>query len=198
MRRLIVALLLVAASALAQVPPYVTYQGRVIVNGTNFTGTGYFKFALISADETTTYWSNDGSSAGGSEPLGSVALAVSRGLFSVRLGDTNVPAMQPLGAGAFDHPSARLRAWFDDGVSGSQVLSPDETLAAAPYAFISEHVRDGGIGTNALDAAVQDLFVNAGGDAMSGPLTVTGEDQPGLYVVEFFSGTNRIGWGRRK
>ena len=31
----------------AQVPPIVTYQGRVQVNATNFTGAGQFKFALV-------------------------------------------------------------------------------------------------------------------------------------------------------
>ena len=157
-----------------------------------------FEFALISPDATTTYWSNDGSSAGGSEPLGSVSLAVSRGLFSVRLGDTNAPAMQPLPADAFAHDPPVLRVWFDDGISGSQALSPDEILATAPYAFISSRVQDGAVGTNALAASVRDLFVNASGDTMTGPLTVAGADQPGLYIVEFLSGTNRIGWGRRK
>jgi len=31
----------------AQVPGILNYQGRVAVNGTNFTGTGQFKFALV-------------------------------------------------------------------------------------------------------------------------------------------------------
>jgi len=31
----------------AQVPGIINYQGRVVVNGTNFTGTGQFKFALV-------------------------------------------------------------------------------------------------------------------------------------------------------
>ena len=31
----------------AQVPQLLNYQGRIAVNGTNFTGTGQFKFALV-------------------------------------------------------------------------------------------------------------------------------------------------------
>jgi len=34
-------------SAFAQAPGVINYQGRVVVNGTNFTGTGQFKFALV-------------------------------------------------------------------------------------------------------------------------------------------------------
>ena len=39
------------------------------MSGSNFDGQGAFKFALINAAATTTYWSNDGTSNGGSEPV---------------------------------------------------------------------------------------------------------------------------------
>ena len=42
----------------AQVPGIINYQGRVLVNGTNYTGNGQFKFALVDGSGTTTYWSN--------------------------------------------------------------------------------------------------------------------------------------------
>jgi hypothetical protein len=41
-------LLAVALTATAQVPETISYQGRVTVAGTNFNGTGQFKFALVS------------------------------------------------------------------------------------------------------------------------------------------------------
>ena len=44
---LIIAHCLLMTSSLAQVPGIINYQGRVVVNGTNFTGTGQFKFALV-------------------------------------------------------------------------------------------------------------------------------------------------------
>ena len=36
-----------AGATTAQVPQLLNYQGRIAVNGTNFTGTGQFKFALV-------------------------------------------------------------------------------------------------------------------------------------------------------
>ena len=50
----------------AQVPQIISYQGRVAVGTVNFDGTGQFKFALVNAAGTTTYWSNDGTGTEGS------------------------------------------------------------------------------------------------------------------------------------
>ena len=44
----------------AQVPQIINYQGRVLSGSTNFDGSGSFKFALVNAAGTTTYWSNNG------------------------------------------------------------------------------------------------------------------------------------------
>ena len=62
------------AISLQAVPPVLNYAGQVAVNGEAFDGNGLFKFALVNADGTTTYWSNDGTSVDGSEPQASVAL----------------------------------------------------------------------------------------------------------------------------
>ena len=59
--------------------PLLNYQGRVVVGSTNFSGTGAFKFALVSPDGKTTYWSDDGTSTGGSEPAKAMSLAVTGG-----------------------------------------------------------------------------------------------------------------------
>ena len=46
----LVTLLLLGFAAAAQAQDTVfTYQGRVLANGTNFTGTGQFKFALVTS-----------------------------------------------------------------------------------------------------------------------------------------------------
>ena len=63
------------------VPPVLNYAGQVTVNGEAFDGAGLFKFALVNADGTITYWSNDATSVGGSEPLASVSVAVNGGLY---------------------------------------------------------------------------------------------------------------------
>ena len=60
--------LMVAVLSAHTVPAVLNYAGQVAVNGQPFDGQGLFKFALVNADGNTTYWSNDGTSANGSEP----------------------------------------------------------------------------------------------------------------------------------
>jgi trimeric autotransporter adhesin len=114
----------------------VSYQGRVLDNGTNFSGTGQFKFALVASTNSNyiTYWSNDGTSSAGSEPAVAVSVPVNDGLFTVLLGDTTLANMTAMDAALFLQPNLQLRIWFSDGVSGWAALSPLQNLAAAPYA----------------------------------------------------------------
>ncbi len=83
----------------------------------------------------TTYWSNDGTSADGSEPSASVSVAVNNGLFTVVLGDTTQPDMMAINATLFNQPNLQLRIWFNDGANGFAALSPVQTLTPAPYAI---------------------------------------------------------------
>jgi hypothetical protein len=107
------------------------------VNGVNFEGNGQFKFALVSADGLTTYWSNNGSSTAGSQPTSHVTLPVAKGLYSVLLGDTALTNMTALLPSALDYDVVRLRIWFNDGTKGFQLITPDQRLAAAPYALLA-------------------------------------------------------------
>ena len=263
----------------AQVPELINYQGRVAVSGTNFTGTGQFKFALVdggsfnipvtwtaSATATAsngsikqvniidggsgyvatptvtindsngsgaqavaavsggvvtgitvitsgsnysdapsvaidappaatpvitfnTFWSNDGTSSGGSEPTGSVTLAVNKGIYSVLLGDSTQPNMNSLPAAVFTNSDVRLRVWFDDGVHGSQLLSPDQRIAAVGYAMMAssaQTVPDGSITSAKLASGVIGSSQLAAG-AVSGAQSVTGTAQTATantsYVV---------------
>jgi hypothetical protein len=97
MKTTIVSILLagltLAATLHAQVPHTLSYQGQLAVNGNGFNGPGQFKFALVSANGATTFWSNDGTSVGGSEPTAAVAVTVDHGLYAVLLGDTTLPNM---------------------------------------------------------------------------------------------------------
>ncbi len=63
------ALLLVAAATAARpnaepaapqasAPTVVSYQGQVTVSGAPYSGTGYFKFAVVNAAGDASYWSN--------------------------------------------------------------------------------------------------------------------------------------------
>lgn len=173
MKRLHATLLVLLTSAplwAAEVPPYFTYQGRVAVDGTNFHGTGFFKFALVSPDGATSYWSHDLSSVGGSEPAASLSVNVERGLFYIQIGDTNTAGMAALPPGLFASTQPRLRVWFSDGIGPFEAFSPDHNVGSVPYALVAEQVGSGSVGTNALDPSIDARFVNASGDTMTGAL----------------------------
>jgi trimeric autotransporter adhesin len=152
-----------ASPAKAQVPQLISYQGRVIVGITDFSGTGQFAFALVNTDGTTTYWSNDGSSAGGSQPAAAVSLPVAKGLYSVLLGDTSLTHMTAVPASVFANTDVRLRVWFNDGVHGLQQLTPDQRIAAVGYALVAANVPNGAISSSQLAAnAVQSANIAPG------------------------------------
>lgn len=136
---------LLPLAALPALPPNLSYQGRVTVDGANFDGSGQFKFALVDAAGSVTYWSNDGSSVAGSAPSAAVSLSVAKGLYSVLLGDTGLANMTALPPSVFTHGDVRLRIWFSDGAHGFQLLTPDQPLASAGYAFQAGTVDDGAI-----------------------------------------------------
>jgi hypothetical protein len=152
-------------------PSVVAYQGEVRVSGDPFTGTGYFKFAVVNAAGNTAYWSNDGTGAGGGEPTAAVQLAVSQGLFNVLLGDTTLGGMtQALTADVFSQPDRYLRVWFSsDNVTFSQ-LTPDTRIAAVPYALQAQEAVDAdtvdGLHASELGTHYQNVVVVAqsGGD----------------------------------
>jgi hypothetical protein len=142
---------LFVTSAVAQVPQLLNYQGRVVVGTTNFDGNGLFKFALVNSNGTVTFWSNDGTSAGGSTPTASVTLPVVRGLYSVQLGDTAIAGMPTaLPTTVFTNFDVRLRVWFNDGVTGVQQFTPDQRISAVGYALMGANVPDGAITSNKL------------------------------------------------
>lgn len=152
---IMLAALIFSPSIRAQVPQLINYQGRVVVEGTNFDGTASFKFAFVSGSGSNTFWSNDGTSVAGSQPSASVTLAVSKGLFSVLLGDAALSNMAPISSAVFTNSDVRLRTWFNDGVHGFQQLPPDQRIAAVGYAMMSANVPDSSItasklGTNAV------------------------------------------------
>ncbi|MBC7237584.1 MAG: hypothetical protein H5T69_17215, partial [Chloroflexi bacterium] len=120
-------------------PTVVSYQGQVRVAGQPYTGTGYFKFAIVDAAGATSYWSNDGTSANGSEPVAAVSLGVVNGLFSVLLGDTALAGMtRSLEAMVFSGSERYLRVWFSADGATYTLLAPDRRIAAVPYALQAE------------------------------------------------------------
>ncbi len=134
LRTLIVSLALAATAAFGQAPGIISHQGKVTVGGNSFTGTGLFKFALVHTNvNAITDWSNDGSSTAGSEPTAAVSLAVSRGIFSVNLGDTTLANMTTVPVSVFTNSTVYLRVWFNDGTNGSVQLSPPHEVEPSDF-----------------------------------------------------------------
>lgn len=113
--------------------------------GTGYTSTPSVAITAPPATYSNSFWSNDGTSVIGGAPTASVALTVTKGLYSVLLGTTNgIPAS------VFSNANVRLRVWFNDGTNGFQLLSPDQRIAAVGYALVAETVPDGAIGSSKL------------------------------------------------
>ena len=127
---------------IAQIPQEINYQAKVEVDGVPYDGAGEFKFAIVDSAGTQTFWSNDGTSAAGSEPSDSVSLNVSGGILNVRLGDESHPNMTAISPSVFENQDAWLRIWFDDGSHGFQKLGQDQKLTSVPYAMMAQNVPD--------------------------------------------------------
>ena len=150
-------------------PSLINYQGRVLAGSTNFDGSGQFKFALVNTNGTTTYWSNNGSSSGGSEPSVAVTLTVTKGLYSVLLGDTSIANMTvAVPSSVFTNSDVRLRVWFNDGTHGSQLLTPDQRIATVGYTFMADNIKDGAITTAKIATGA------VGSSQLGSNLTLTG------------------------
>ena len=151
--RLTFALLMcLPSSTYAQVPTMISYQGRVLMNNNNFSGTGQFKFALVQGVGPALLWKNDGS-PGNTEPASFVSLPVANGLVMTVLGDTTLANMTSLPASVFANPDVRLRVWFNGG-SGFQQLTPDQRIVSVGYALMAGGVPDGSITTPKLAPGV--------------------------------------------
>lgn len=290
----LIAALAACATALldAEVPQLINHQGRIAVGGTNFNGSGQFKFALVdggiensvqatatatieatlvttitvtnsgagytSAPAVTisggggsgatatanvsggsvvsitvtnpgsdyaidpdvlidpppssvsyvTYWSNDGTSTAGSEPSAAVSLTVTKGLYSVLLGDTSLTHMTAVPATVFNNTDVRLRVWFNDGTTGFQQLSPDQRIASVGYAMMATGVPDGAItaakiatgavGDSQVGTLSQSEITNlttdlagkvarSGGDTLTGNYIITGTLDTGQGANELYA-----------
>jgi hypothetical protein len=270
-----------------------TYQGRVLDNGTNFTGTGLFKFALVTSSNANhtatatanapvggfvtgyvvtsggngyatapsvtvfggggsgaaahanisggavtgvtadnagngeytsapnvliasppanlsfvTFWSNDGSSVNGSQPLAAVGVNVVNGLFTVVLGDTTQPNMTAISTSLFSKTNLQLRIWFNDSFQGSVALDPPQNLTPVPYAVEASSVNSLNISGTLpnsllsadvplLDASQTFTGVNTfnNSENVNGTFTVAGDmSMSGGYHHFVLDGGNSLGF----
>ncbi len=129
----------------AQAPVLLPHQGRLAVGENFFHGEGRFKFALVNADASLTYWRNAPDADADGQPDEAVSLPVNRGLYTVLLGDPGLAHMAPLAATVFVQPELYLRVWFDDGTHGFERLAPDQRVVPAAYAQLAATVPAGAI-----------------------------------------------------
>lgn len=161
------------------VPHLINYQGRMVVNGVNFDGNGQFKFALVDGTGVQTYWTSSADTApADGVPDTGLTLPVSKGLYSVALGDTALDGMVALPPAVFANDELFLRVWFNDGTRGWEKLAPDQRIAAVAYALMAENVPDGSITTAKIaPGAVTGSHIAPGAIAAAG-----GETQEGAQA----------------
>jgi hypothetical protein len=175
--RIVAWLAIALPAAHSQVPQAITYQGALSVGGTPFSGAGLFKYALVNSYGTATFWSNDGSSVGGGQPDQAITNLVTRGLFTVVLGD---PSMQPVSPTVFTNSDVRLRIWFNDGTNGFALLSPDQRLTSSGFAMMAAGVPGGAVTGNNLAAGAVSSANIAAGAVTSTQLAVNAVTTPAL------------------
>ena len=141
--------LLPAVGGYAAVPLLLNYQGNVKDGaGVPVNGLAYFKFAIVNQAGDTAYWVNNGTTLDGSEPPASVAIAVTDGVFSVKLGDISLTNMAALTQSVFDNDNIYLRVWistdnlnFEKFVSDIQIVSTGFAFKAA----VADTVKDSAV-----------------------------------------------------
>jgi hypothetical protein len=148
------------------------HQGRVLISGKAFDGTGSFRFALVDTAGNLV-WNHQGTTG---EPTTDLTLDVKGGFYSIALGDPSVAGMADLPASLFtSYAGLKLRIWFNDGTNGLQQLGTDQALLVAPYALnipppsssaglvdelahgISQYSSANGMSSNALVAQLTEL-----------------------------------------
>ena len=153
----ILAWLLVCLAVRGAVPQTIPFQGRVLVAGVPFHGTGQFKFALLNSDNSQIVWRNsDDTSPADGVPDAAVNLDVVHGLYAVLLGDTSLPNMAGnLNPNFLASGNLRLRVWFNNGIQGFQQLVPDQPLGSVPYALVAARVADNPVFTGNVGIGIE-------------------------------------------
>lgn len=155
----------------AEVPGLITYQGHVSVSGTNYTGPGWFQFALVNPGlPEDILWTQDGLP----KPKTIVSVAVTEGRFHVVLGDTSLDGMLlPVPASVFAHADVRLRVWFGTDPTSMVQLSPDQRFTAVGYALQAAGVSENAI-TSSMLAPEAVLASHLASGSVTGPKLAPG------------------------
>ena len=106
----------VALSLTCQAFGPIIYQGKLWWGDDPYDGTALFKFALLNGPGTETYWSNDGTSTSGGQPQRALSVRVTKGNYTVLLGNPNSPDRA-------SSASVYLRVWCSIGGQSFQRIA---------------------------------------------------------------------------
>lgn len=159
-------------------------------------GSGYSSPPVVNIDPPpvayATWWSNDGSSSGGSQPSAAVTVSVSNGVFTVVLGDTNLPNMAAIPSSTLATPNLQLLIWFNDGVNGFAALQPAQNLTPVPNAVYANIAGclSGMVGSGGLSGVYSNgVTLNNASNNLTGNLAGNGSAISNLSASSISSGT---------
>jgi len=145
--------LFVSLASAADIPMMLNYQGHVSYaydSDAPVNDNGYFKFAIVDPNGTTTYWSNDGTSTTGNEPDNALTIPVTEGFFTIKLGNDYLTNMTALPASAFAQQNIYVRVWFSTDNINFEKLSPDTQIISSGFAYKAQTVVDNAISTTII------------------------------------------------
>lgn len=191
MKRVVVCLTLIFVCAVGKsdVPKMISHQGKIAVGGSNFTGTGLFKFALVNSGGSF-IWSNSSDTDGDGMPDESVSLTVTDGLYSILLGDSSITGMQEIPYSVFTNEVVSLRVWFNDSTHGWQRLQPDQRVAPSGYALQAAELN-GKVNTSSGTLTVSDM-VGIGSTSPLYPLDVYTSSATETYFHRLQGDSNQV------
>ena len=151
-RLLVASLALVPLVGLSAAP--VAYSGKITIQGFAHDGPGHFRFQLIDP-QGAVLWQNAPNN-------GAVTTQVTRGHYSVLLGDAATPNMAAIPPNLFlDHPVVFLRVHFSEGQGKPfQHLQPDQRILSSAHALtadVANAVKPGSITTSQLNEQILNL-----------------------------------------
>ena len=138
--------------AAGEIPKRINYQAYIKDNNTPYSGTGYFKFAVVDGNGDF-IWTNDGSIA---EPANAVTTTVTSGVANIVLGDISITNMNEIPADVFaNRADTYLRIWFSQDGASYTVLAENRQFVSVPYAYAVELAPDSGLEVDSANGGVK-------------------------------------------
>lgn len=131
-------------SVSANIPMMLNYQGYVEDSDElPIDGNVFLKFSIVNEAGNVTYWSNDGTGANGNEPTNAVPATANNGIFSIKLGDSDLANMDELLTDPFENQDIYVRVWFSENNITFEQLTPDTQIVSTGFAYKAQSLVNG-------------------------------------------------------